>query len=85
MRKQLIKNIVEKYIRDYTCATMSDIYVEMRHEQAVADAYLWGKIIELAIKPNELAEAYNAVSAERVAQNKPVIYNESVMAWGKGA
>ena len=83
MRKGLIKQIVAKYIQDYTCATMSDIYAEMCHEQAMADAYIWGKILELGLKPCELRVALAEVCDERKAADKPFIYNENVISWIK--
>lgn len=88
MRSGLVKQIMETYISRYVCGTMSDIFVEMKHEQASADAYLWGKIAELKISREELLVAFNTVSTERKTADKPVIYNEQVMAWigvGKGA
>lgn len=83
MRNGLVKQIVAKYIQDYTCATMSDIYAEVRHEQAMADAYIWGKILELGLKPCEMRAVLAEVWDERMAADKPVIYNESVISWIK--
>lgn len=68
-RKQVIQNIVSRSLTNYMCAQMADTLDQMKNDTDRCDDWLFKKINEYHITPDEFKEAIEAVEKERGETN----------------
>lgn len=70
-----LREIIEKYISDYTCATMAERYGQVLYEQEEANKECLAKIKESGYSKEEVEKMLNEVGEERMKKGWGCWYN----------
>ena len=79
MRKQLIRNIVDKYVVKMTCAMMADHLCQTESEQEEANKWIMEQRKELNITSAEIKEALESVVEDRQKRRTAYCYDETIL------